>query len=794
MKPPPGSGANRSQQLGAMRDELAAAVVAGELSPEGFSTELCSRLDSYLNDSLARACDGDERGLCLAAVGSYGRKELSPGSDLDLLLLHSRRRPASETAERLWYELWDAGLSIDHAVRTPEEAVSLANDDLKVLLGLLKVRPIAGEIALATATGESARSLFLSHRDRQTARLAAEGADRHGLFGELAFLLEPDLKDSAGGLRDLEAISSLLVGFPELREVAPESFLAPRRALLHGVRVHLQARTKNRSNRLVLQEQQDVAKALGDENADALAGRLAFLGREVSRRYEKMFWKANAILEGPSRRSSSRPRELADEVLLEDGEILWPGRTSMARPAVLFRLARAAALSNAPIREASLNRLVESLEIGTRNWDEEDREAFLSFLSCGRQMIAPFEALDEAGAFERLLPEWERVRHRPQRNAYHRFTVDRHLLETVAEAGALLRQVSRPDLLLVSALLHDIGKGTPGDHSEEGRKLAGTVMSRMNFPRRDVLLVERLVKRHLLLADTATRRDIEATETLELVADALGDTEGLELLAALTKADSLATGPAAWSEWKSSLLDALVENVRAYMTKSQQPKPPGGTPDSDILVRAATGELSVTWNRWSLSIVAPDRPGLFAVVSGVLALNGLVVRRASLQTLEGASITGVAMAVQSFDLAARDDRPAAQLLEADIVEGLAGRLSLETRLAGLDESYARYRRPVMAGRTEVEVLVDPAATEKTVFVEVRAADSKGLLHRLASAIEAAGLDVVSAHIATLGGEVVDGFYLRDRATGTKPATDQLLQVQLFVKQAASRGFGHDPSG
>ncbi len=180
----------------------------------------------------------------------------------------------------------------------------------------------------------------------------------------------------------------------------------------------------------------------------------------------------------------------------------------------------------------------------------------MALLGGGDAMVPMVELLDEHGLFVHYLPEWDRVRCKPQRNAFHRFTVDRHLLEAVARADDLVRSVRRPDLLLVGALLHDLGKGGPGDHTDNGVVLAQTVATRMGFDPDDVAVLVDLVRHHLLLPSFATGRDLEDPATIAAVADAAGTEDTLDLLAALTVADSIATGPTAWSDWKAGLVRA----------------------------------------------------------------------------------------------------------------------------------------------------------------------------------------------------------------------------------------------
>src|SRR6202042_2786640 len=227
-----------------------------------------------------------------------------------------------------------------------------------------------------------------------------------------------------------------------------------------------------------------------------------------------------------------------------------------------------------PIAKASLHRLADRMPSPGDPWLQETRAAFVELLGLGRPAIDKIESLDQHGLFVRLIPEWTAVRNKPQRNAYHTYTVDRHLLEAAALAADLTDRVDRPDLLLVGALLHDIGKGYPGDHTQVGMDLVRTMTTRMGFAPDDVEILVDLVRHHLLLPDTATRRDLDDPTTIARVARAAGNRVTLHLLAALTEADSRATGPSAWGAWKAGLVADLVERTDRVLQGETEPALP----------------------------------------------------------------------------------------------------------------------------------------------------------------------------------------------------------------------------
>jgi [protein-PII] uridylyltransferase len=371
------------------------------------------------------------------------------------------------------------------------------------------------------------------------------------------------------------------------------------------------------------------------------------------------------------------------------------------------------------------------------------------------------------------------VRCRPQRNAVHVWTVDRHLIETAVRASEFTRRVSRPDLLLVAALLHDIGKGWPGDHSVAGEIITKDVAARIGFDRADVAVLAALVRHHLLLVETATRRDLEDPATVRAVADAVGTQSTLELLHALTEADALATGPAAWSSWRGSLVAELVRRVSALLAGDPLDAPEPGAPTAQqerlaveafrtggpvLALRAQTeppadkptGDpepLGV-----ELLIAVPDQPGVLPAVSGVLAVHRLTVRTAELRALDLPDGFGEgSVLLLDWRVAAEyGSLPQAARLRADLVRALDGSLDIGARLAERDASYPR-RRGVIA--PPARVTVAPAASRHATVIEVRAQDAPGLLFRIGRALEDAGVRVRSAHVSTLGANAVDAFYV-----------------------------------
>ncbi|MDT0609501.1 [protein-PII] uridylyltransferase [Streptomyces lancefieldiae] len=768
--------------------------------------------DDWLS-GLFEAGSGALRGVSLVAVGGYGRGELSPRSDLDLLLLHdgSDDKAIAALADRLWYPVWDLGLALDHSVRTPAEARRTAGDDLKVQLGLLDARHLAGDLGLTAALRTAVLADWRNQAPKRLPELQELCAGRAERQGELQYLLEPDLKEARGGLRDATVLRAVAASW--LAD-APREGLADARRRLLDVRDALHLTTGRATDRLALQEQDQVAAELGLLDADALLRQVYEAARVISYAGDVTWREVGRVL----RSRSVRPRlramlgggkpapersPLAEGVVEQDGEVVLARTARPERDPVLpLRAAAAAAQAGLPLSLHAVRRLAATVGPLPTPWPAEAREQLVTLLGSGRPTVEVWEALEAEGLITRLLPDWERVRCRPQRNAVHLWTVDRHLIETAVRASGFTRRVHRPDLLLVAALLHDIGKGWPGDHSVAGETIARDVAARIGFDRADVTVLATLVRHHLLLVETATRRDLDDPATVRAVAEAVGTENTLELLHALTEADALATGPAAWSSWRGSLVADLVKRVSAVLAGDPLDEPEAAAPTAEqerlaieafrtggpVLALRAQTEASTAGEPAAdpeplgveLLIAVPDQPGVLPAVAGVLAMHRLTVRTAELRSLPlPDGVEGSVLLLDWRVAAEYGSLPQAARLRADLVRALDGTLDIAGRLAERDAAYPR-RRGVEPPPPRVTVA--PAASRLATVIEVRAQDAPGLLFRLGRALEAAGVRVRSAHVSTLGANAVDAFYVTRGESAPLPG-DEAASVARELEES-----------
>jgi [protein-PII] uridylyltransferase len=784
-------------------------------------------------DEAVRALSaGLPEGVAVVAVGGYGRGSLAPGSDIDLMVLHDHRRAAAvrQAAEQLFYPFWDAGLPLGHAVRTVRDCVAGARERLDTACSLLDARVLWGERRLADELARRLATTLLRDPAGLLRRLADDAEARHAAHPACTTDLEPDLKDGAGGLRDLHAVDwggrpfagdregLVAAGLLRRREAAAlgdaEEFLVRLRSALH-------LETRRRSDRLYRELQPALAEAFGFEATTGLEAPDALM--------RHLFEHARHVA-------------LVREVFLERAlDARKSGAGTDAAPAEASVEGAMRAFAGAAERGEGLDPAVldsiESADLGAAppRWSFGTRDAFLSILAAGQRGARALEAMDRIGLLSRFLPEWEPVRCRPQRDPYHRFTVDVHLLRTAAQAADLLRGEGADPLLaraaglvrdraalLLGAFLHDIGKTGRGGHVGEGKRIAGSALERMGVADSTRDLVLFLVAEHLLLSETAIRRDLTDENLVLDVAARVRDPERLAMLFLLTAADAAATGPQAWTPWRQALIRELTAKaehvlergemgagraevleerlaavrrllekedphaVEAYVARLPRPYllavmpetvaghfdmvvPPLGA--AEVRTAAVEGDRPGTHD---VTVVARDRPGLLASIAGAVALVGLNILSARAFTTEDGVAIDLFTVEPTFPGQEVEEHRWRQM-RAALRKALEGRISLDHSVR---EKRRHYRRP--AGGVPVEVHVDNEASDFATVVDVSAPDRIGLLFDLARTFHELALDVHLAKVATYGSRVVDAFYVRELSGGKVEAPRRRREIEAAV--------------
>ncbi len=685
----------------------------------------------------------------MVAVGGYGRAELAPHSDLDVVLVHDEGIDLGELAAQLWYPLWDSGAALDHSVRSLPEMVAAAEADHRVASGLLDIRHVTGDPNLTLRLRATMLADWRRGARERLPEVRRSSDNRHRLIGELAHLSVPDVKEAEGGLRDATTLRGLVATW--LVDVPHTELEQSRRALL-DVRDVVHGLAGRASDRIVPEMWSDLAAALGLADDRAAQVHVREIGRRITH-LSRLTWRRvdGVLARSATPRTPRRPvlEPLAAGVALSAGEVVLDRRADPARdPVLLLRAATAAAEHNVVLAPATAARLVRECPALPEPWPDEARHLLVRLLASGRGLLEVWETLEETGALSRILPEWERVRLLPHASVIHRFTVDRHVVETCVEASELIRSVARPDVLMVASLLHDIGKGGLTEHSVAGEPIARQVATRMGFDAERVDLIARLVRWHLLLATTATTRDPDDPATVDLVASTMGSVEALSLLSALTEADAKATSPKAWSSWRAGLITDLSRRARAALdsgvalpaiTTDELSVPADLDPASvSISVEAVTDGSRIT-------TIALDRVGLLADFAAMLALQRVPVRAARVwaQGEYGVSVWEVA---------------------GEVVDPAILRTKYDAIVGGRADPLARFSSPAAETLAPI-VVVRPEASEQATVLEVRTADRPGVVYLVCHALTQLDVAVRSAHLDTLGPQAVDVFYLQEASAG-----------------------------
>jgi [protein-PII] uridylyltransferase len=605
-------------------------------------------------------------------------------------------------------------------------------------------------------------------------------SERHDRAGELAYLLEPDLKEARGGLRDIQALRAIsLSGAVQV----PLEKISWAESTLNNVREALHTASGRGKDRLLFQEQDKVAENLEYKDADAMMSDVARAARSVDYLLDYTWHALEHKGKDGLGRILRRPRvtTVAKNVSAASREIVIDPFTSLdGDPVVGLRAAATAAQLGLPLSLNTCTELSLALNSGQGTlpnpWPREARELLISLIGAGEAMIGIFESLDQEEIIFHWIPEWRSVRSLPQRNALHRHTVDRHMVETAVSAAQLTRKVHRPDLLLFAALFHDIGKGTQEDHSERGVRLIDPIARRVGFDDNDVETLKLLVRHHLLLSSTATRRDLDDPATVQSIVAVIPDANTLELLHALSIADGEATGSAGWSDWKATLVAELVSRVRKAMTGVEVAQQPFVS--NEQIALAQKGELRVSIQEhssgYAVEVISPDKPGLLSIVAGVFNISRLDVKSARTKTLGKSAVMYWIVTPEPHTPDVTDSK-----LHQLISDALLDSSDVEEKLLARAKAYASIPT-IPVPDPEVEIFTD-AATDATV-IEVRSHDRPGLLFRIGAAITQSKIDIRSAIVTTLGAEAIDTLYVTE-LTGGPLTPERAKEVASHLKQA-----------
>lgn len=814
-------------------------------------------VDAFIVEQFDRARTAGEipGQVAMVALGGYGRSELYPYSDIDLLLLHDQRAGSAlqAAARALLYPLWDAGCEVGHSVRTVAEAVRFAREDFPFQVALLDARLVVGAAPLLEELRQRYTTTILQGRRQQFVRAMQDWrAQRRNRYGSHSFLLEPHIKEGTGGLRDIQAMRWVARGvfsLPDLEAVQGSGLLADAdrqafeqaRAMLTRIRYGLHRLCGRKSDHLVLDYQEDLAAALGYRDQDGQRGVERFM-REVYTHLQTVAVVTDLFFEhvleilgmtGPA----AGERRLERAIGVRGGTVRLTAPEELGqRSYLLMRLFLQAGRTGLPLHHRTRQAVTAHLHLVDDGFRESRRVAriFSELLTTSREIFPVLEAMLATGLLTRYLPEFAAVESLAQHDLYHLYTVDRHQLQTVAELAALRQEMAElfaeageTEVLYLAALLHDIGKGRQADHSQLGAELAAAIGRRLQLSAADCDLLAFLVRHHLYLPENGLRRDCTDREFIRQAAAVVGDVRRLTLLYLLTIADSRATGPSAWSNWKAGLVAELYLGVKTYLAAGGAAtgddhgesegvrwlreqvatllaggqtaidpavlpadyllgfsprevvrhlaihREQGGRLRQQVLLFAEPGEQG-----WHLLIMGDDRPGLLAKFCGVLALHGLRVRSARIFTWPDGTVVDslevVPAALREFD------EMDWGRVERDLNLAINYRLDVGFRL--LEQRQPRPwgpARPVQ--QAQRRVMLDNQTSGRFTIVEVHAGDSPEILYQLAQTLADFDLTIHQARIATEVEQLIDVFYVRTATGGqlTDPEAMAALQSALL---------------
>lgn len=825
-------------------------------------------LFSSLSAELLPRFRGQGAGLALIAQGGFGRGELNPYSDIDLLFLHNGKVNPFFAAlnERVLHTLWDLGLDVGHATRSIADCIRLGESDMKIRTALLDARFLCGDFQLFGGFGKILESKLLKKGiGRFVREKVDESSARHKAYGGSVYLLEPEVKEGLGGLRDIQTarwIARATVKAKDLdtlvnRGVISAADLAALKEsqdFLMRVRNEMHFTTGKHQDQLTFEQQEKVSEALGFESEGTLRGVEVFMrayylhAMQISRLSELIVHRVTDCDKPRFTEKLIFGRALREGVRISKGHVtITKPEVLKSDPANLIRIFDDAQKYRCQVSHETRELLrghLDSIDEEFRRSEAANR-AFFSILKWKDSVYETLVEMHRAGVLGAFIPEFNHLLCMVLHDAYHTYTVDEHSLMLIQEierlrAGSyvsslpLLTQVARDaekiELLYLGMMFHDIGKGFGGGHSEIGANLVRTIARRMKLNADDGALVEFLVRHHLLMTNTAFRRDLEDDRTIFEFAKIMGTVNNLKMLYLLTFADVKAVGPDVWNPWKASLLGELYvkalnlleeaekgelprEDVRAVLRRIHGrvrrhllalpqsearvddfiDKMPDryflSTPEADIakhfvLMDKYRGKGALSYvehfperNCSSVVICTDDRPGLFASITGVLTSLSLNILNARIFTASDGRILDVFRISHS-------GRPELVMAEAkwakfktvldNVLEGKADVVRMVE--AAKPSLYLLKRAP----KVSTVINIDNEASDDFSIVEIFTDDRMGVLFNITHSLHLLGLSIHVAKISTNVDQVADVFYVTDSSGKKIAGAERLEEVRSYL--------------
>jgi [protein-PII] uridylyltransferase len=853
------------------RERLVSDFMEGIVS-DSFQEDYSEIMDLYFRMTVQESKTGQilfKKGtpFALIAVGGYGRKDLCLHSDIDILILFNKKIPsqAKSLSEELFFPLWNMGLELGYGVRTIKDCLSLSKDDFEVLTSLIDIRFICGDsLIYLTLTEELEKKVIKKSVSSFVKWLYGQNKVRMETFGDASHLLEPNLKDGIGGLRDYHHILWMAKAFLNVRQPKDLEHLGKFSSseyndlqdcikFIHLVRNHLHQLSGRKNDRLNFEHQEKIAKRLGYKNQPKFPAVEQFLGRLHSCMESiKTLHRCFLSMHVPQRHgvlANAAPRELSRGIHLLNDEIGFNSTTAILNdPPILMDIFNESCKLGLPLCLDAMRKVKEFLLLADDGFRRSPRvvKGFLNILN-GRHTVGTLDQMSETGLLDAFIPEFGEIRDRVQFDAYHIFPVGRHVLETVGYLKNLSKEkdllltstfadIKNHERLFLSGLFHDIGKNGKG-HARRGVHIAREILERMGYAEDGIEEITFQIAHHLMLAETATRRDLDDEKIIIQMARAIEDIDRLKMLYLLTWADSRATGPRAWNEWTSNLVQELFFKTLHILERGELATPDSAqrivrlkaklkrkmgegisyadferlfeamptryklsTKPADIInhmYMALRFEEEIKGNPlafildanenkpeeyWQVSFVGRDRPGLFSDIAGVLALNNINILSSNIYTWRDGTAVDIFYVTSPLDPIHSHD--IWERVKTALKNTFNGKISLASQLS-------RKAAPsILSGPGKpdlpLEVVVDNEASDFFTLIEVFASDRIGLLYLITRTLFDLQMDIRIAKIGQKGDQIADVFYVRDLGGQKIEEEQQVNEIKNTLLHQLSR--------
>ncbi len=860
-----------AKQLQQKTKRLIACLLKGK-EPD-FLKQHARLLDDYFRQAFESSTVGPRMDIsknpyAIIALGGYGREEQCIHSDVDLLFLFKKKVPrkAENLIQEIIYPLWDIGLDVGYATRSLKESLALAGKDFEVLTPMLDARFVCGWSQIYANLLDELREKIIVKKSRNIINWLVENNElRHAHFGDSAYLLEPNLKEGQGGLRDYHTmlwIARIAYNVKEPRDLeylgflSHEEFQALNRsiAFIWNVRNRIHHICGRKCDQLHFENQVKLARALnykknnGQEPVERLMGELHGRMEELKQQHLVFLHELGFGEKRKRRRKSHKKSSVEGLELIKWGMLNFNSPEAIIKsPDLLMKIFEESARLKIPL-SAEAKRLVKEFSHLVNKKYRTSEPVIKSF---ERILVTPalkFNVLNEMlniGFLEKFIPELRSVSNRIQYDEYHLYPVDKHLLrtaQTIKEFGMakdssleplcqkIYRNLKKKKLLLWAALLHDIGKAESAeDHSTKGAEIVKSILAQKGLTPEDIETVMFLVREHLLLIKTATRRDILDEETAISCARKIKDIKRLKMLYLLTVADSIATGPMAWNDWTATLLRDFFLKVLNVLEKGelataqavevveQKKKEISASAPSrkakqhiEALLRVispryllymptheikkhiklyddlSSGDSDFIWeiehapdaNTRSVTICAQDRPGLISKIAGVFTLNNIDILDVQVFTWRNKVALDIFKVKPPPDPLLEDEKwnRTANNLCAALSDQLDLTAALKKKM-----SAGRNAKPRLDKKPH-RVKVDNTSSSFFTIIEVFTYDFPGLLFSITDAFFRCELNIWVAKIATKADQVVDVFYVRDVNGQKVDLPDQVAGIKAAIME------------